>query len=452
MKIKKRAQQQFAGNPRWQALTILYQVEYQKEYSNVLIQRMLQNTSLEERDSRLVVELVYGVIQRRKTLDYYLSAFIKGKKIDPWVLTLLRLTLYQMEYLDRIPNRAAIHEAVEIAKTNGHQGLGKFVNAILRRIQREGVPSFEAIKPLSKRLAIQYSIDEWIVEDLLETFDGEKTAQLLASLLERPYVSARINAPSMQRKQLIDAFQALGYDVQESKLSPVGIRFMTGNPVNSPLFEEGKITIQDESSMLVAPLGDIKGDERVLDACAAPGGKATHIASLLTTGHLTALDISKRKLNKVDEHLQRMHLDEKVTTHVADASKFVPKNDELYDIIYLDAPCSGLGLMRRKPEIKYEKTRRDIIQLSKIQEKLLDHMATLLKPGGTLIYSTCTLTQLENETVLKRFLEKHEAFSVDPIKATEVPEDILTPQGFVRVWPHQYHTDGFFIGRLTKSR
>lgn len=452
MRIKNRAQRQFGSHPRWQALIILYQVEYQKEYSNVLIQRMLQEATLSERDSRLVVELVYGVIQRRKTLDYYLSSFIKGKKIDPWVMSLLRLTLYQMEYLDRIPNRAAIHEAVEIAKINGHQGLGKFVNAILRRIQREGVSSFEDIKPSSKQLAIQYSIDEWIVEDLIGTFDAQKTAQLLASLLERPYVSARINASASEREQLVSAFQKLGYDVQESELSPLGIRFLKGNPVNSSLFEEGKITIQDESSMLVAPLGRIKGDENVLDACSAPGGKATHIASLLITGHLTALDISKRKLNKVNEHLQRMYLDERVTTYVADASKFVPKDNELYDIIYLDAPCSGLGLMRRKPEIKYEKTRRDIIQLSKIQENLLDHMATLLKPGGTLVYSTCTLTQLENETVLTRFLEKHKEFSIDPIKATEVPGDILTSQGFVRIWPHQYHTDGFFIGRLTKSQ
>lgn len=452
MKIKQRARQQLAANARWQALMILYQVEYQKEYSNVLIQRFMNETDLNDQDKRLVVELVYGVIQRRKTLDYYLSPFVKDKKIDKWVMTLLRLTLYQMEYLDRVPNRAAIYEAVEIAKINGHQGLGKFINALLRRIQREGVPSLDAIQPITRQLAIRYSIEEWIVEELLQNLNLNETKCLLSSLLTPSFVSARINGPPKERAQLLEQFVKLDFDCQESQLSPFGIRFNKGNPVGSELFESGQITIQDESSMLVAPIGRLKGDEEVLDACAAPGGKATHIASLLTTGHLTALDISKGKLNKVDNHLKRMHLDDKVTTQVADATKFVPNEGQMYDTIYLDAPCSGLGLMRRKPEIKYEKTYQDVIYLRNIQEKLLHQMATLLKPGGTLVYSTCTLTTLENEDVLSRFLAKHPEFIIDPIVSGEVVDDVITADGFVRVWPQQYHTDGFFIARLIKSR
>ena len=222
--------------------------------------------------------------------------------------------------------------------------------------------------------------------------------------------------------------------------------------IYSTAFSKGQLTIQDESSMLVAPLGELKGQEQVLDACSAPGGKATHIASYLTQGHLTALDISENKLKKVADHLQRMALDDRVTLQVSDATKFNPKNNQLYDIIYLDAPCSGLGLMRRKPEIKYQKTQEDISGLAKIQAELLDHMASLLKVGGTLVYSTCTVSLEENEQALAQFIKRQPAFSIDQLTEEDnLPSDILTVDGQIRIWPNQYHTDGFFISRLTKN-
>ena len=204
--------------------------------------------------------------------------------------------------------------------------------------------------------------------------------------------------------------------------------------------------------MLVAPLGQLRGDEAVLDACAAPGGKATQIASYLTTGHLQALDLSASKLKKLAQHAERMGLQDKLTIQVADARYFVPDTQMLYDVIYLDAPCSGIGLMRRKPEIKYLKDYDQVLELAELQEQLFDHLLSLLKAGGRLIYSTCTLTYEENEELVAKLLAKHSNLEIEAIQSHEVlQEDLLTNQGFIRVWPHQFETDGFFISRFIKN-
>lgn len=204
--------------------------------------------------------------------------------------------------------------------------------------------------------------------------------------------------------------------------------------------------------MLVAPLGQLRGDEAVLDACAAPGGKATQIASYLTTGHLQALDLSASKLKKLAQHAERMGLQDKLTIQVADARYFVPDTQMLYDVIYLDAPCSGLGLMRRKPEIKYQKSKEAIQSLVNLQAQLLDHVAGLLKPGGRLIYSTCSIAYEENEWQVNAFLDRYPDFARQAIQKEEVKQaDLITDQGDIRIWPHQYETDGFFISRLSKN-
>lgn len=452
MKTKQKSEKKFKDNLRWQALKILDQIEHQHQYSNVVLDRFLTETDLSDKDQRLLVKIVYGVIQRRYTLDYYLAPLLKGKKVEDWVGSLLRLSVYQIVYLDRIPSHAVVNEAVSIAKVNGHQGLGNFVNGVLRHFLRNERPSFEKIQNPVKRLSIQYSVEEWIVEKLLAVKTLDEVENILVSLIEEPFVSARINRPTEERHNILEDLTAEGFSVEASPLSPYGIRCMKGNLIHSTAFSKGILTIQDESSMLVAPLGGIQGNEQILDACSAPGGKATHIASFVKDGHLTALDISEGKLKKVAEHMERMDLADKVSLFVSDATKFYPKNDVLYDIIYLDAPCSGLGLMRRKPEIKYLKTQDDVIGLAQIQLQLLEHMSQLLKDGGTLVYSTCTITEEENESVLERFTEIHPEFSIEPIQEVDnIPSNLINEKGQVRVWPNQYHTDGFFIARLKKN-
>lgn len=453
MKIKNRAEKELAKNVRWQALKIIYQIEYESGFSNQLINQFLNQSILNEADNRLLVQLVYGVVQNRYTIDFYLQAVIEGKKIEPWLLSLLRLSVYQLVYLNRIPAFAVVNEAVKIAKANGHQGLGNFVNALLRNFQRMEKPNFDQIQDPFERLSIKYSVQKWIVEDLLKQFEASvpRVEKLLSSLLEEPFVSARINSHPEKRDEFIKQLADEGFDVDISPLSPYGIRCYSGNLVHSTLFAQGLLTIQDESSMLVAPVGNIQGDETILDACAAPGGKATHIAQLLTGGHLTALDLSKAKLQKAKDHAERMNLSEKIDFHVADATLFQPNTNQLYDMIYLDAPCSGLGLMRRKPEIKYEKKPTDVSELVSIQLELLNHLDSLLKNDGTLVYSTCSTTRQENEEVIAQFIATHVHYRVEPIGMTDqIPSNLITNEGYIRVWQDQYHTDGFFICRLRK--
>lgn len=449
MKIKQRSHQRLKDNLRWDMVQLLDAVDHGDRFSHLVIDQYLDQSRRSLKDKNLVVRVVYGSIQRRLTLDYFLSPFIKGQRPEAWVQSLLRLSIYQALYLDRIPQHAIVNEAVEIAKVNGHQGLGKYVNAILRNFFRQGPPAIEAIQEENKRWSIQYSLPVWLVDYLVSHLPSADFHALAESLNQLAHLSIRVNH---SKDQVMKDLAALGLGVEPSQLADQGIRVMGGNPIHTACYQKGAITIQDESSMLVAPLGQLRGDEAVLDACAAPGGKATQIASYLTTGHLQALDLSASKLKKLAQHAERMGLQDKLTIQVADARYFVPDTQMLYDVIYLDAPCSGLGLMRRKPEIKYQKSKEAIQSLVNLQAQLLDHVAGLLKPGGRLIYSTCSIAYEENEWQVNAFIDRHPDFARQAIQKEEVKQaDLITDQGDIRIWPHQYETDGFFISRLSKK-
>lgn len=452
MKIKAKSQKQLKNNLRWHALLLLNDIE-EGNFSHLVLNDFLQESSLSERDNRLLVQIVYGVIQHRYNLDYQLEPFIQGKKLEDWISILLRLSIFQLMYLDRVPSHAVVNEAVSIAKTNGHQGLGNLINGILRNVLRSSWRDYQEIEDDKTRLSVQYSVEPWIVGHLLEQLPMDRVESILQSLLETPKTSVRINPKKTHRDEMMDLLAQEGIIASPSQVSQDGLIIEAGDILSSQYFTDGYLTVQDESSMLVGQLGKIAGPESVLDACAAPGGKATHVASMLTEGHLTALDISASKMERVRENLSRMDLEETVTLKVEDALKFVPKKDLFYDRIFIDAPCSGLGLMRRKPEIKYDKDYQDILNLAEIQKGMLTHLSQFLKPNGQFIYSTCTLSREENEDVISHFIQENPVFHVDPIESHEgVPEDLLTEEGYVRIWPDSYGTDGFFISRLTKIR
>ena len=456
MKVKPQAAKRLKHNVRFQALQILVEIDWHDQYSNVLLNRALSQTELKPVDQGLLVNLVYGSIQHRLTLDFYLDPFIKGKKLEPWIRSLLRMTVYQMLYLERIPDHAAINEAVNIAKLNGHAGLAGLVNGVLRNFRRQELRSLDTVTDPVEALSIQYSIAHWIVALLQKQYDQARLATLLASLNQRPRLTARIQAHPNERDQILAQLTAAGYQVEAGNLSPYAIESLDGRILESPAFQAGRLTIQDESSMLVAPIGRPVAGQRLLDACSAPGGKATHMAYLLEAGHLDALDISQAKLDLVAGHMDRLGLSQQegltMSLHATNALDFMPPSGTLYDIIYLDAPCSGLGLMRRKPEIKYTKQASDIEALSSLQSQLLDHVASLLKPGGTLVYSTCTLAQAENRDQVKAFLARRPDFQLSPIGAKEVQgASVLAADGMIEVLPQDYLTDGFFIARMTKS-
>lgn len=456
MKVKPQAAKRLKHNARFQALQILVEIDWHDQYSNVLLNRALSQTELKPVDQGLLVNLVYGSIQHRLTLDFYLEPFIKGKKLEAWIRSLLRMTVYQMLYLERIPDHAAINEAVNIAKLNGHAGLAGLVNGVLRNFRRQELRSLDTVTDPVEALSIQYSIAPWIVSLLQEQYDQASLTELLASLNQRPRLTARIQAHPNERDQILAQLRAAGYQVEAGNLSPYAIESLDGRILESPAFQAGRLTIQDESSMLVAPIGRPVVGQRLLDACSAPGGKATHMAYLLEAGHLDALDISQAKLDLVAGHMDRLGLSQQegltISLHATNALDFMPPSGTLYDIIYLDAPCSGLGLMRRKPEIKYTKQASDIEALSSLQSQLLDHVASLLKPGGTLVYSTCTLAQAENRDQVKAFLARRPDFQLSPIGAEEVQgASVLAADGMIEVLPQDYLTDGFFIARMTKS-
>lgn len=271
------------SNVRESALSLLEKIDKNQSYSNLLLNNMINKNHIDPKDIGLLTELTYGTLQRRMTLDYYLQPFLKGK-LEPWVRQLLRLTLYQMVYLDRIPDRAAIFEAVEIAKRRGHRGISSMVNGVLRSIQREGLPGLGDIKDPIERLSIETSHPNWLVKRWVEQLGYEKAKAMCEVNLTAPLQTARVNVTKISREKCLEMLQEEGYQAEESAIIPEAIKCLKGNLANSQAFKDGYITIQDESSMLVAYALGIEKDEIVLDACAAPGGKSTHIAEKLQNG------------------------------------------------------------------------------------------------------------------------------------------------------------------------
>ena len=296
MKIKQRAQQQLTDNVRFQALVIIYDVMIEDEYSNIRLQKVIDQHLVASKDQGLLVRIVYGTIQHYNYLAYQVDQLTQDKQVDPWVKVLLMMSLYQLLHLDRVPDHAVINEAVQIAKTNGHGGLGNFVNAILRRFQREGVVDIPKDLPTYQQWVLQYSIQEELIDLLCQQRTDAEIEALLESLNHPPHVSIRVNSKLTSRDQVKLALLDDGIHAENSQVSPNGLRLLEGNVVQSSAYLDGHVIVQDESSMLVAPLGKLQGHEKVLDACSAPGGKATHIATLLDQGSVLALDVSEAKL------------------------------------------------------------------------------------------------------------------------------------------------------------
>lgn len=441
---------------RYLAVEILEKIEQEDAYSNLLLREVINNQELSKEEANLLTELVYGVLQRRMLLDYQLEPFLKKqKKLAHWVGQLLRLSLYQMEFLDRIPDHAIINEAANIARVKGHRGIVGLVNGVLRNIQRKGVRETTHVQPLNKRLSIQYSLPQWLIDEFIKQH-GEKEAEAFAnSFSERPKLSLRVNLRKISREAAIDELKEEGFDVTESTISPYGIIVEKGVPIESRLFKEGYLAVQDESSMLVAPALNVKPSHYVLDACAAPGGKTMHIATSFLDkeegGKIVALDIHEHKINLIKDNAKRLKVKEVVEAKHLDARQVLNEfKPETFDRILIDAPCSGLGLMRRRPEIRYNKTKQDILSLQKLQLEILNEASKTLKLGGELIYSTCTITQEENQEVVRQFSEKNKEFSRAKV---ELPESELqvSKDGSLTIYPHQYGTDGFFICRLKKQ-
>lgn len=447
---------QIKKTSRFLAVELLEKVEKNQSFSNLLLSDTMETVLLSKEDRAFLTELVYGVIQNKRLLDYQLDPFIKKqKKMENWVRQLLRVSLYQMTKLDRVPVHAIVDEAVQIAKVRGHKGVSGLVNGVLRNINRKGVRSPEEIKDPAGRLAVTYSYPDWIIHLLKEEVGLEETEKIVRSLSSRSKVSLRVNQARLSKKEAIAALEAEGFEVVESSVAEDGLISQNGLPVRTDLFQQGLITIQDESSMLVSEAMRVEESDVILDACAAPGGKTVHMATQLNAeanGKIVALDLHKNKIKKIKENSDRLGVTDVVETKALDARKSKDSFDsETFDKILVDAPCSGLGLMRRKPDIRYQKSLEDIYSLQKVQLDILTSVAPLLKKGGRLIYSTCTITTKENDDVVKRFINENNEFEIEPVYVNN-KELTLSDEGFLHLYPHLYGTDGFFIASLRKKQ
>ena len=383
-------------NVRALAFETIQDIINDKAYSNIIINDVLSNNELNRADKGLYTELVYGTLKRKYTLDYLLKPFVQTK-LKGWVRQLLWMSIYQYVYLDKIPEHAIINEAVEIAKYKGGPHNGNVVNGILRNIMRSDLPDFTEITDDKKRIAIEYSLPKWLVDHWTTHFGIEKTETIAQSFLDKVTTTVRVN---LTRISVDDAIRRLtdDYIVEQDREIETCLH-ISGKPIiESRMFKDGLISIQDKSSMFIGELMALKEGDQVLDACSAPGGKACHIAEILNgTGHVDATDIHEHKIDLIDFNIRKLRLSN-ISAFEHDATE---KYDKVYDKILVDAPCSGLGVLRHKPEIKYEQSQHAIESLVEIQLEILNNVKYNVKPGGTMIYSTCTIEQMENENVVR---------------------------------------------------
>ncbi|MFB5660614.1 16S rRNA (cytosine(967)-C(5))-methyltransferase RsmB [Alteribacillus sp. HJP-4] len=445
-------------NVRSEALRIMERIEKEGAYSHLLINYVLNEGRIAPKDQSLLTELVYGTIKRKNTLDFYLQPFVKKglHSLDHWVLQLLRLSMYQLKYLDRVPERAVIHEAVNIAKARGHQGISGFVNGVLRSVQRCGTEEPEESLSGMKKHAVLLSHPEWLLQEWVEDYGEKKALDMAAANLLPPQMSVRINPLKTTVDLALNKLESEGCIAEQGSLSMDALRITEGKAAGSPSYKEGLFTIQDESSMLVGRVLDPRSGMSTVDTCAAPGGKTTHLAERMQDrGKIHAFDLHEKKIGLIKEQADRLGLTT-ITAQAVDARKLTETLlPESADRILVDAPCSGYGVIRRKPELKWQKKREDAERLPAIQSAILQEASRLLKPGGRLVYSTCTVRKAENEQVISAFLHNNPDFTLEANLADRLPpalKDYLRPDGgYVTILPQYFHTDGFFIASLQKN-
>lgn len=445
-------------NARQIALKIINDVNHNAAYANISLTRELSKYTISETDRRFITELVYGTIKTGATLDWIISKYINRplSKVSPIILDILRMGVYQIYFMTKVPDSAACNESVKISKKYGHAGTVKFVNGVLRNMirmpEKANYPTLEQ-NPI-QNLALRYFHPEWLVKRWVTRFGIEETEELCAFNNTNALLSMRTNTLKVTRDELIQILIREGLQVKSSLLVPEGI-LCTKHPAIHTLnsLQNGLFQIQDESSMLVAHILDPKPGEFIIDTCSAPGGKTTHIAALMKNkGKIIATDIYEHKLLKIEENAKRLGISI-IETKLLDAMKIGELYKQKADRVLVDAPCSGLGVLRKKPDSRWKKTEYLLHELPILQMQILNSAAEAVKVGGTLIYSTCTIEKEENQDIVHRFLSNRTDFELEnsnpflPNKA-----EIKEPNLMIQLWPHIDKVDGFFIARMKRIK
>lgn len=418
-------------------------------YSNLEVNRILKNK--DPREKKLATELIYGVLEKKYALKHIINKFSTKpyEELEIEVKIVLELGIYQILYLRGVKNFAAVSESVNLVKIYNKNATG-FVNAVLRNVLRSDFKKlFSDIKNPKTKLATEYSYEEWIIEELIQSKGEEFTQDLLFELDLRPEIYIRVNLNITTKQKLkeilknqdIECFDVPGF---EEALRVRGLKDIE----NMESFKLGLFSIQDISSMLVARVMDPCEGELVLDACSAPGGKAMHMAEFaFDEAQIVARDVHEHKIMLLESYKKRLGL-ENVKIELADASVKRDEDIKRFDKVLVDAPCSGFGIIKRKPEIKY-KAKEDIEGLKDIQMKILKNNAKYVKDGGLLVYSTCTIREEENLGLIFEFLRENKEFKLEPITEINIdPQD--QQRGYLKIYPHIHGMDGFFIAKLRK--
>lgn len=440
-------------NAREIALKVLYDIEKNENYSNIAINKHFREANLSDQDRGLATEIIYGVVENKYYLDYIIDKLskIKAKKLSIYVKILLRMGIYQIVFLDSILDHAAVNETVNLCKKYDKRSSG-FVNAILRNVIRnkESVIELDDSDTIMY-FATKYSYQPWIIKNWVNAFGKEFTKDLLEANSEKSSLYIRTNTTKINRDELMKLLEESNIKCSKVPTVEEAIRVENlKNIENNKLFKDGLFTIQDISSMIVGKVMNPKENSLVLDVCSAPGGKSTHLATLMNnTGTVVARDVFDHKLKLIKSTVERLGLTN-VEVEKSDASVVDESCIDKFDYVLADVPCSGLGIIRRKPEIKY-KEKAELKDLPVIQKTILENASKYVKIGGTLVYSTCTIQDVENIEVVQVFLEENSNYELVPIDEVNVDLD-NEDKGYLKIYPNIHGMDGFFIAKFKRVR
>jgi len=443
-------------NSRKIALKILIEIK-NGAFSNIVLDKYLEDVK-DKRDRGLITEIVYGVIRLQNRLDFIIKDFsrIGISKMDEVVIIALRLGLYQLLYLDRIPKSAAVNETVNAIKGMTNKGAVGFVNGLLRNvIRKQDRISFPGPENLKSYMVDYLSHPAWLVEYWQEYYGTEKTIELCTYNNQAADLIIRINTLKYSEEEFLRIYQKEDIEIISTNIPQTYMINNSSSVENLPLFREGGFIVQGSAAALAGHILNPLPGMKVLDMAAAPGGKTTHLADLMENeGEIIALDVYDHKLELIEENCQRLGV-KIIKTKNQDSSAY--QIDSKFDMILLDAPCSGLGLIRQKPEIRWTKSKDDIQELAIIQMKMLENAISLLKKDGILLYSTCTLTREENQGNIKKIIKRYK----DELKLIDIKEDLLRlgledkystiEDGYLELFPPEDNTEGFFIAKLQKK-
>lgn len=444
------------------AVRILCETDEEGKFAGRILHQLLAKSDLDGRDKRLVCQLVYGVIRRKNTLDWIIEKFSSKKNaffgLSNRIKNILRLGIYQLVFLEKIPAYAVVNESVELAKIGGKKSQAGFVNGILREFERNisnlKFPEIEA-DPI-EHISITYSHPEWLVKKWVDEFGFDETVALCKVNNSVPPIVLRINELKVTVKECLDMLRDEGIDYRKSRFFDyvVIVKAVEGEVsrlYELDIFKKGYFILQDEASLFASvALDPVKG-EKVLDLCASPGGKSTHLAQLMDNeGDIISVDISKEKLALIEENIERLGV------NIIETIKGDVKNLKGFwkgevDKILLDVPCSNTGVLRRRIEAKWRLKEKDLKAFQNNQLAMLNSASDFVKYGGVIVYSTCSITKEEGEEVIEKFLSKKGGFEVEPIDGFK-DKEIVTKDGFLRTYPHKDGIDGVFVAKIRRRR